>query len=445
MLNKDGSPKKGKSEKQEKKEKLKQLFDAIKIGDTAKFKTLFSREYVNSKYKFIDEGMHYDVTLLFWAIKHKQFPIVILLLVSGASPNTSITIQNQPGTLFTAVLAAVVINNSHEYDPFILQMIRNQADITTVLSNTNLRQGYLNFLCRNKEKMLGVFVAQCELLMQAAIQSNDLNLVEILITNYFPNKERNAHFIDYAVRCRSINVLEKLINFYYDCPLVHWAFHQYLLLKSKSLSAKERETPAYLFQKSKNLTPEERESSAKTTREIIMRRKKLINELHQDASLLHSAVLVEETEFVKFLLNIGADPNIKTKDQVTPLYFACEGNRLAILELLLEKGANPNQLCALPMYQCPLYVAQALRQYGCNEETLKQFKQVRARMDGHHIKKLEGDYYLDVLINREKIPLRVKVTHELRIFSSEARVLLFSLAADDEKNKQYKLYIAGIF
>ncbi|MGB6976838.1 MAG: ankyrin repeat domain-containing protein, partial [Gammaproteobacteria bacterium] len=87
----------------------------------------------------------------------------------------------------------------------------------------------------------------------------------------------------------------------------------------------------------------------------------------------------------------------------------------------------------------------ALRQQGCDEETLSHFKQVRVRMDGAHVEKLEGDYSLNIIINKNEPSLRVKATHELRIFSSEARVLLFSIAADGENNKQYKLYIGGKF
>jgi uncharacterized protein len=66
---------------------------------------------------------------------------------------------------------------------------------------------------------------------------------------------------------------------------------------------------------------------------------------------LHIAVTQQDTSFVRELLENGADPNIPTKPEYwsdmmsytsrrTPLYFALRGSNTEILQLLILKGAN---------------------------------------------------------------------------------------------------------
>jgi ankyrin repeat protein len=57
---------------------------------------------------------------------------------------------------------------------------------------------------------------------------------------------------------------------------------------------------------------------------------------------LHSAVFGGQEGTVKFLLERGADPNIRCEgDYAFPLHFACEKQHLPIIRLLIEGGADP--------------------------------------------------------------------------------------------------------
>jgi ankyrin repeat protein len=59
---------------------------------------------------------------------------------------------------------------------------------------------------------------------------------------------------------------------------------------------------------------------------------------------LHEAVLHENIETVKALIQQGADVNTKSNkgDRATPLYFATLMGNINIIKLLLEAGADPN-------------------------------------------------------------------------------------------------------
>lgn len=58
---------------------------------------------------------------------------------------------------------------------------------------------------------------------------------------------------------------------------------------------------------------------------------------------LHSAVFGRQEAAVKFLLEHGADPNIRCEgDYAFPLHFAAEKQHFPIIRLLIEHGADPN-------------------------------------------------------------------------------------------------------
>ncbi|WP_050978422.1 ankyrin repeat domain-containing protein [Beggiatoa alba] len=57
-------------------------------------------------------------------------------------------------------------------------------------------------------------------------------------------------------------------------------------------------------------------------------------------SLKHT--VVENTDFINLLLKNGANPNIRNKQQETPLIPAIYQGRIATVELLLNSGANVN-------------------------------------------------------------------------------------------------------
>jgi hypothetical protein len=57
---------------------------------------------------------------------------------------------------------------------------------------------------------------------------------------------------------------------------------------------------------------------------------------------LHAAIEAGKVEAVKLLLDSGANPNIRGKNEYTPLFVASVSNQLAIAKLLIEKGADVN-------------------------------------------------------------------------------------------------------
>lgn len=59
---------------------------------------------------------------------------------------------------------------------------------------------------------------------------------------------------------------------------------------------------------------------------------------------LHKAVVTNNIDLVKLLLEAGADPNLRQAQSMTPLHFAAFAgpDRSAIVELLLRHGADPS-------------------------------------------------------------------------------------------------------
>ena len=68
-----------------------------------------------------------------------------------------------------------------------------------------------------------------------------------------------------------------------------------------------------------------------------------IKEKNNEDTPLHIACRDKSIKPIELLLEKGADPNIKNKDGDTPLHIACRNNFQSIhIELLLGKGADPN-------------------------------------------------------------------------------------------------------
>ena len=60
------------------------------------------------------------------------------------------------------------------------------------------------------------------------------------------------------------------------------------------------------------------------------------------SALCISIVNPKSKKISKLLIDSGADINVVTSCEITPLYLAVEISNLEIFKLLLEKGANPN-------------------------------------------------------------------------------------------------------
>jgi ankyrin repeat protein len=57
---------------------------------------------------------------------------------------------------------------------------------------------------------------------------------------------------------------------------------------------------------------------------------------------LHLAAILSNEEMIDFLLNNGAEINIKNADGTTPLQYAISKERYQVAKLLIEKGADVN-------------------------------------------------------------------------------------------------------
>lgn len=57
-------------------------------------------------------------------------------------------------------------------------------------------------------------------------------------------------------------------------------------------------------------------------------------------TLLALAVIMNDSEMVKFLLQYGIDPNSQNEDGNTALHYAVSGRKLKIIDLLILNGAD---------------------------------------------------------------------------------------------------------
>ncbi|MDF1797176.1 MAG: ankyrin repeat domain-containing protein [Coxiellaceae bacterium] len=74
--------------------------------------------------------------------------------------------------------------------------------------------------------------------------------------------------------------------------------------------------------------------------ELLLNAGAKVNQLLEDYSALHYAVLSKNFPLVKLLIEHGAKADKRTNDLATPLHFAVQTNRLDIVQLLLNHGAD---------------------------------------------------------------------------------------------------------
>jgi len=75
----------------------------------------------------------------------------------------------------------------------------------------------------------------------------------------------------------------------------------------------------------------------------LLQQKTDVNAAQADGmTALHWAVRHNDLETARLLLRAGAKPDVATRYGVTPLYFACENGNAAMIDLLLRSGIDPN-------------------------------------------------------------------------------------------------------
>ena len=67
--------------------------------------------------------------------------------------------------------------------------------------------------------------------------------------------------------------------------------------------------------------------------------------------LLHLAAIKGDIETARCLIEKGAEIDAKTTQGKTPLYIAARMKNYNVLELLIQKGANVNELCTVNIFK----------------------------------------------------------------------------------------------
>ena len=69
---------------------------------------------------------------------------------------------------------------------------------------------------------------------------------------------------------------------------------------------------------------------------------KLLMYAHDGVTILHRACMLGKIDFVEYILSQGVSANIETAKKITPFMIAAQQGNIALMQLLLKHGANPN-------------------------------------------------------------------------------------------------------
>ncbi|MGB6977525.1 MAG: ankyrin repeat domain-containing protein [Gammaproteobacteria bacterium] len=392
------------------------------------------------------------------ALRKKDFKAFEMLLKYGADPNVETSIE---GGMLRPLDMAFTENN---FVPVELLLkhgadIEYQCDILfkklSELTLENIRLGNLNksitsplgmmlasYLFRYMEIDNSPFFLKTMKLLMKTYASREILMEESLLNeliataNALGNNELGALFA----------------SFQEDQAILHQKRAQ-MMLATSVISSPQVDPIA--IQIVNNVSPAEKDSIPAATIEKSIASKESANDNNNNMNAAQDG----ESAFT-YLKKFGFTPqeitdmrkrsaerNKKNVDKIAKYSKQTFWDKYHVPESLSWQGVKFNKRHLQEMFLGEnrfFYLdAKALEMQRCSEEMLQSFKNVRARMDDIHIKILEGDHYLDASINEEALHYGIRMTHELRIFNSEARVLLFPLASDEDK--KYQLYIACKF
>eukprot|EP01038_Epipyxis_sp_PR26KG_P007568 gene7568-10310_t len=320
---------------------------AVKDNDYSAFEIFINDSRLNINYQ--DE--YYGGTPLYWAVTIGSLKILNLLLINGANPNiedmdglTPLFVACNNGLVDIArqlILHGANPNKSNKWGAtpllcaswngskqIITMLLANGADVNAVN-----HVGYTSLYCavyQNQEDIVKMILDYGAVVnfptsegttpLFCAVKKGNSNLVQLLV-------EHNANV--------HISNNDGMLPF----DIAKTESVKEILKNNATIRGKACENLSH------QLLSAALHNDIRTIRSLMMKEGMDIN--YQDnetkKSALYNACNEGYTKLAQILLEeYHADPNMKTENNLTPLYNACMTGNLSIVELLLKFKANPN-------------------------------------------------------------------------------------------------------
>lgn len=295
------------------------LLSLKKIYDTeSKEDRLFSLDSINRGER---------MTPLCLAAKLGNLEIVEYLLQNGAKPSVACTcVHRNKAALHFAC------ENCHAHSAQIVEFLLN--------AGANLEQETFDF-----EKAL-----------HFACEFNDLPVVECLVQSgadincvNLDGKSPLSLACSRQKKVRSLSIIKFLIDNGADVNNSDGMQNIHpvrLLIQNKNLEAVQYLIDKELLSENENFLTDAVLTSNPDMVKLLIDHQNNINRTYSlfELTPLHQACIspVVSPEIVEILLTHGANPNVKSKTQETPLHYACQKGNVQKVVLLLKFGANVN-------------------------------------------------------------------------------------------------------
>lgn len=295
------------------------LLSLKKICDTeSKEDRLFSLDSINRGER---------MTPLCLAAKLGNLEIVEFLLQNGAKPSVACTcVHRNKAALHFAC------ENCHAHSAQIVEFLLN--------AGANLEQETFDF-----EKAL-----------HFACEFNDLPVVECLVQSgadincvNLDGKSPLSLACSRQKKVRSLSIIKFLIDNGADVNNSDGMQNIHpvrLLIQNKNLEAVQYLIDKELLSENENFLTDAVLTSNPDMVKLLIDHQNNINRTYSlfELTPLHQACMspVVSPEIVEILLTHGANPNVKSKTQETPLHYACQKGNVQKVVLLLKFGANVN-------------------------------------------------------------------------------------------------------